>query len=151
MAAKYNTSLIITGMVIALFAIFIVLAVFFDPVVDTSKFEDPEVAKIVDSLGQMVWWTTVALVMLPIMLILIVIAGYLFISAAKLTAAPPATTPIALAPAKKGFLGTKPAPVKAGVNEASTPYDILDLRYARGEITRDQYLAMKADMKSKGL
>ena len=30
--------------------------------------------------------------------------------------------------------------------EQSSPRDILDLRYARGEITRDQYEIMKADL-----
>ncbi len=30
---------------------------------------------------------------------------------------------------------------------AQTPLDILDARYARGEITRDEYQEMKADLK----
>ena len=32
--------------------------------------------------------------------------------------------------------------------EAGEPYDILRARYARGELTRDQYLQMKQDIES---
>jgi NADH:ubiquinone oxidoreductase subunit 5 (subunit L)/multisubunit Na+/H+ antiporter MnhA subunit len=145
MEAKHNVSLIITGMVICLFVVFIVLAIFLKPYYgETQDIADPQMRQLAESMAQTTWWMTVALVMLPIMLILIVIAGYLFISAAKLTAPAPVIAPVA-APAKPGLFGSKPATGK--VNEASAPTDVLDLRYARGEITRDQYMAMKADMK----
>jgi uncharacterized membrane protein len=33
------------------------------------------------------------------------------------------------------------------VLEPSNPSDVLDLRYARGEISHDQYMSMKTNMK----
>ena len=146
MQDTHNVSLIISGMVICLFVVFIVLAVFIDPNAETQNLPD-EMKPYAESMARMTWWMTVALVMLPIMLILIVIAGYLFISAAKLTSSNP--TPVPPAGPKPGLFGNKTTSVKT--KEASTTPDVLDLRYARGEITRDQYMAMKTDMKSNRL
>jgi uncharacterized membrane protein len=123
---------------------FIVLAAFIHPDAETKNIADPQLKQVAESMAQMTWWVTVALIVLPVMLVLIVIAGYLFITASKAETPKPAAP--AVAPAKTGLFGAKPA-APAKVNEASSPYDVLDLRYARGEITRDQYMAMKADMK----
>jgi uncharacterized membrane protein len=149
MQAKHNASLIITGVVIALFVVFIVLAAFVHPDAETTGITDPQMKQVAESMAQMTWWVTLALVMLPIMLILIVIAGYLFISAAKLTAVGSTPNTPSPAPSKSGLFGNKVTSSK--VNEANTPTDVLDLRYARGEITRDQYMAMKTDMRSSRL
>jgi uncharacterized membrane protein len=61
-----------------------------------------------------------------------VVAAYLFITEDRASR---------LLPARQD---TKPV---EKVKEAIDPNDALDLRYARGELTRDQYMAMKADMR----
>ena len=97
-----------------------------DPQAD--QITEPQAKAIADSMAKMVWWMTVAAIVLPIMLVLIVIAAYLFITQDR----------------PSWFLQARPS---EKVKEAVTPSDVLDLRYARGEITRDQYMAMKTDMK----
>jgi uncharacterized membrane protein len=124
---KHNASIFLVGAVIVLFFVFIIVAGFFTPDAGASGITDPEARRIVESMADMLWWMTVATVVLPIMMLLIIIAAYLFITEDR---------PSWLIPA---------AP-SAKVKEATSPEDILDLRYARGEITRDQYMAMKADM-----
>jgi uncharacterized membrane protein len=126
---KHNASLMLVGAVIVVFFAFIVVAGFFAPDADTAQIQDPEARAMLDSMAAMLWWMTVATIVLPIMMILVVIAAYLFITEDRPSWLLPA------APSEK-------------VKEATTPADILDLRYARGEITRDQYMAMKADMKA---
>jgi hypothetical protein len=143
MLVKHNASLIITGVVICLFVMFIVLAAFIHPSAETQNITDPQVKQIAESMAQMTWWLTVAVIILPIMLVLIIIAGWLFITADK-SEAPKSATP-APAASKSTFFGKSVSGAK--VAEASSPHDVLDLRYARGEITRDQYMAIKADMK----
>ena len=102
--------------------------------------------QIAESMAQMTWWLTVAVIILPIMLILIIIAGYMFITATKAEVTKPATiAPPTPAGQKSSFFGKSVSGTK--VAEASNPYEVLDLRYARGELTRDQYMAIKADMK----
>lgn len=125
---KHNASLILVASVIVLFFVFIVVAGFFAPDAGTNAISDPQAKAMADSMARMLWWMTVATIVLPIMLILVVIAAYLFITEDRPSWLIPA------APSEK-------------VKEATTPADILDLRYARGEITRDQYMAMKADMR----
>jgi uncharacterized membrane protein len=143
MLVKHNASLIITGVVICLFVMFIFLAAFVHPDAETKNIVDPQAKQIAESMAQMIWWITVAMIILPVMLVLIIIAGWLFITA-KRTEAPKVATLAPAAP-KSTFFGKPVAATK--VSEASTPHDVLDLRYARGEITRDQYMAIKADMK----
>jgi uncharacterized membrane protein len=126
---KHNASLILVGAVIVLFFAFIIVAGFFAPDAGTGGITDPEAKAMVDSMSRMLWWMTVATIVLPIMMILIIIAAYLFVTEDR----------------PSWFL---PAAPSDKVKEATTPADVLDLRYARGEISRDQYMAMKADMKS---
>lgn len=146
MLVKHNASLIITGVVICLFVMFIVLAAFIHPDAETKNITDPQVKQIAESMAQMTWWLTVAVIILPIMLILIIIAGYMFITATKAEVTKPATiAPPTPAGQKSSFFGKSVSGTK--VAEASNPYEVLDLRYARGELTRDQYMAIKADMK----
>jgi uncharacterized membrane protein len=125
---KHNASLILVGAVVVLFFAFIVVAGFFAPDAGTEQITDPQAKAMVDSMAAMLWWMTVATVVLPIMMILVVIAAYLFITEDR------PSWFIRAAPSEK-------------VKEATDPADILDLRYARGEITRDQYMAMRTDMK----
>ncbi|MBI0583266.1 MAG: hypothetical protein ISF22_03460 [Methanomassiliicoccus sp.] len=131
---KHNASLILVGVIVTLFFVFIIVAGFFAPDDATAGIEDSEAKALAESLAAMVWWMTVAVIILPIMMVLIVLAAYLFITEDRASRFLPARP--------------EPAPVQAEkVKEATTPYDVLDLRYARGEITRDQYVSMKADMK----
>ncbi len=125
---KHNASLILVGAVIVVFFAFIIVAGFLAPNAGTESITDPEARAMLNSMAAMLWWMTVATVVLPIMMILIIIAAYLFITEDRPSWLLPA------APSDK-------------VKEATTPADILDLRYARGEITRDQYMAMKTDMR----
>jgi heme/copper-type cytochrome/quinol oxidase subunit 2 len=150
MLVKHNASLIITGVVICLFVMFIVLAAFIRPNAYTDDINEPQLKVIAESMAQMIWWMTVALIVLPIMLVLILIAAYMFITANK-TEAPKPEKLVASAPAaqKSTFFGKSASGTKLA--EASSPNDVLDLRYARGELTRDQYMAIKADMKTQRL
>jgi di/tricarboxylate transporter len=141
MLVKHNASLIITGVVICLFVMFIVLAAFIRPSVDTGDLTGAEKTMVLN-MAQMVWWMTIALIVLPIMLILILIAAYMFITADRTKEPKPAPAPAAQ---KSTFFGKSVSGTK--VAEASSPNDALDLRYAKGELTRDQYMAIKADMK----
>lgn len=125
---KHNASMFLVAAVIVLFIGFIVVAAVFPPSAKTEQIADPDARAMLESMAKMLWWMTVATVVLPIMMILIVIAAYLFITEDR------ASWFIPAAPSEK-------------VKEATTPADILDLRYARGEITRDQYMAMKTDMR----
>ncbi len=146
MLIKHNASLIITGVVVCLFVMFIVLAAFIHPDAETSKITDPAARELADSMAQMIWWMTVALIVLPIMLVLIIIAAYMFITAEKANTLKPAPVPAAQ---KSTFFGKSVSGAK--VADATSPTDALDLRYAKGELTRDQYMAMKADMKAQRL
>jgi uncharacterized membrane protein (DUF485 family) len=154
---RKNVSMIITGVVLCLFVMFIVLAAFIRPDAGTGDIADPQVKAIADSMAQMMWWMTVALITLPIMLLLIAIAAYLFITGSNPSPAKPSAslsssaTPAGPAPflSKQSIFGGKPAAAKTA--DPSAPGDVLDLRYARGEITRDQYMAMKQDMKTPRL
>lgn len=125
---KHKASMMLVGAVVFLFFLFIVVAGFFAPDPKTDQIAEPQAKAIADSMAKMVWWMTVAAIVLPIMLVLIVIAAYLFITQDR----------------PSWFLQARPS---EKVKEATTPSDVLDLRYARGEITRDQYMAMKTDMK----
>ena len=125
---KHNASIFLIGAVIVLFFVFIVVAGFFPPDAGTENISDPQAQAMVESMSKLLWWMTVATVVLPIMMLRIVIAAYLFVTEDR------PTWFIQAAPTEK-------------VKEATSPADILDLRYARGEITRDQYMAMKTDMK----
>jgi putative membrane protein len=46
----------------------------------------------------------------------------------------------------KALFSTGSSTMKPPKNESSNPLDMLELRYGRGEITREQFLQMKKDM-----
>lgn len=128
---------IVLTVIVAMFALFVVLTEFIPPNTNVANISDPGIRAEMDALRQAVWWTTIAMVMLPIMLLLIALAIYLFITGN------PAPSVMKVPGQKRGLLGMGSRSKKV---EASSTSDVLDLRYARGEITREQYLAMKADL-----
>ena len=139
---------IVLTLIVCMFAFFVVIAALFVPadanaanIAEGSA--DEALVGTIASLRQAIWWTTMATVMLPIMMMMLALAMYLFVTGNPATAHAQAT-----AGAKPKLFGIVPksAPKKA---EATSTSDILDLRYARGEITREQYLAMKEDLKAQ--
>jgi uncharacterized membrane protein len=127
---KHNASLILAGVVVVLFSVFIVVAGFLYPGANTDTIVNEDARALAESMSRMIWWMTVAVIILPIMLVVIVVAAYLFITEDRVSRTRPSR---ADKNAEK-------------VKEATDPHDALDLRYARGELSRDQYMAMKADM-----
>lgn len=156
---------ITTTLLVCLFAVFVMLAVFITPDMDGGEFESKDVELVVENMRQMVWWMTVGLVVLPIMLLLLSVAVYLFItsdgmkSKTGLTPEPSASNLPAsssTSSSRPSLLGSpKPSPgappSSSKLAEATNPGDVLDLRYARGEITRDKYMEMKKDIKTPRL
>jgi uncharacterized membrane protein len=124
--------MILAGVVVALFFVFIVVAGFLYPGANTDAIVNEDARDLAESMARMMWWMTVAIIILPIILLLIVVAAYLFITEDRASRLLPA------------HHDAKPV---EKVKEAIDPNDALDLRYARGELTRDQYMAMKADMR----
>ncbi|WP_019176623.1 SHOCT domain-containing protein [Methanomassiliicoccus luminyensis] len=136
---------IVTTLIVALFVVFVLLAAVIKPdtgVPDTIT--NPELKSTLESLRQAVWWTTIAMYMLPIMMMLIMLAMYLFITGNPAGIPPKATAPTLK---KGGLSGIIPHGKSKKAAEPAGTSDVLDLRYARGEITREQYLAMKEDLK----
>ncbi len=80
---RRGLSLILTGVAFVLFIMFIILAGFITPDPHTSDIQDEQVRQIATSMAQMTWWMTVALFTLPVMMLLICIAVYLFVTQDK--------------------------------------------------------------------
>ena len=141
---RRGLSLLLTGVAFVLFIMFVLLAGFFSPDPHTSDIQDEQVRELATSMAQMTWWMTVALVTLPVMMLLICIAVYLFVTQDK-----PSLLAKTQETVKNTILHAKPQahPQAVKVLEPSNPSDVLDLRYARGEISHDQYMSMKTNMK----
>lgn len=131
---------IVLTLIACTFVIFILLTAVFPPDTGVSGVVNDELRAELEALRQAVWWTTMAMVMLPILMMLITLAMYLFITGNPAPAAKKA--PAVKKDGPFDFI-SKPKPKKV---EVTSTADVLDLRYARGEITREQYLAMKADL-----
>ncbi len=138
---RRGLSLILTGAAFLLFLMFIVLAGFFHPDAETGGIENAEVRAIAESMAQMMWWMSVALMTVPVLMLLILIAVYLFMTQDRKGLVARAQEKV-----EKGLFRSRSPPVK--VLEASSASDMLDLRYAKGELTHDQYMAMKTDMRA---
>lgn len=143
------------------FVIFVILAVLVTPepsldYKDITPGSDNEyLVDAIQDLNNMVWWMTVSFIMLPIMLLLLFLAiFFLFTSKEEGVPKPSASAGVS-------FLGpreeAKPAPeVKEQPsgdhsNQQVDPSDALDLRYARGEVTREQYLELQKELKKARL
>jgi uncharacterized membrane protein len=135
---------IVVTLIVALFFVFVLMAVFVKPDMGVSDIVREDIRLELEALREAVWWTTLASFMLPIMMMLIALAIYLFITGNPAGAPVKAAAPAA--PKKGGLFGMVPG-VKPKKAEPASTFDVLDLRYARGEITREQYLAMKEDLK----
>jgi len=135
---------VVTWMAVMLFVVMILLAVYMTPtgldknLPPENTLDDNELLLIneIKNLRQMVWWTTIAMVMLPIIMLLMMLAIYLF-----LTANPAQAVSTYSSASQRGLFGKTKAS-RTLVDDTS----VLDERYARGEITREQYLSMKADL-----
>ena len=157
-AAFWVTSTLLVCMVV----MFIILAVLVTPEPsldynDVAPGSDNEyLVDAVRDLSNMVWWMTVSFIMLPIMLLLLFLAIY-FLFTAKDAGQPKAAATTSIFPGTKDA-GTKDAKVveegrtpATNKTEALDPSDALDLRYARGEVTREQYLDMQRELKKARL
>jgi uncharacterized membrane protein len=138
---RRGLSLILTGVAFIVFLMFIILAGYFHPDAETAGIENAEARAIAESMAQMTWWMSVALVTLPVLMLLILIAVYLFMTQDKQGFISKTQEKF-----KSSLFGGHAQPMK--VLEPSNATDLLDLRYARGEISQDQYMAMKNNMKA---
>ncbi len=133
---------VVVVMLVALFALFAIMAAFLQPAVDFNT-GDAMVDDLLTHASRMAWWSTIALVMLPVILLLISVAVYLFLTSVKVPGVPYVGN---------GAVNTlvngkddKSVPVVGG----KTPLDLLSERYVRGELTRDQYNTMRKDIVGK--
>lgn len=126
---------VVVTVIACLFALFLFLAAIIKPTVDVTGLTSSE-ATLVKNMTQMMWWMTVALVMLPIMLLLITVAVWLFVTDKQ-----EQTHDQVVINAANGTKTVIPA-------EHQSAAEVLDVRYARGEITRDQYTQMKKDVRT---
>ena len=151
-------------LLICSFVIFVILAVLVTPTpnLDYDAIEGSvgaeHLADAIQDLNNMVWWMTVGFIMLPIMLLLLVLAIF-FLFTMREEGSPKSTSsriPGFKAPdtnksedaEKNNDIKSLPSSSK---NEAIDPNDALDLRYARGEITRDQYMDLQRELKKTRL
>jgi hypothetical protein len=70
---KHNARSILAGVVVILF--FVVVAGFLDPGTDTGAIENEDTRVLAESRAWMVWWMTIAVIILLVMLVLIVTAA----------------------------------------------------------------------------
>ena len=149
-------------LLVCMFVIFVILAVLVtpEPKLDYSNIDaGSNTEYLVDAvrdLNNMVWWMTVGFIMLPIMLLLLFLAIY-FLFTAKDDGQPKAAAALPVSPGtkdagSKDSKGASEARTSAGSKtETLDPSDALDLRYARGEVTREQYLDMQRELKKARL
>ncbi len=117
---------------------FVFLAAFIRPSTDITGLTSSE-ATMMENMAVMIWWMTLALVLFPIMLVLTSVAVWLFLTDKG-------------AVTSGGMTIDRPRRSKAiGALDQGSASDVLDMRYARGEITRDQYQQMKKDVMSARL
>jgi hypothetical protein len=70
---KHNARSILAGVVVILF--FVVVAGFLDPGTDTGAIVNEDTRVLAESRARMVWWMTIAVIILLVMLVLIVTAA----------------------------------------------------------------------------
>ncbi len=147
-------------LLVCMFVIFIILAVLVTPKpaldhADIVAGSDTEyLVDAIQDLNNMVWWMTVSFIMLPIMLLLLFLALFFLFTSKDDRGPKPA-------PTGTSFLGpryevrpasdAKPQPAVGQAAPQIDPSDALDLRYARGEVTREQYAELQKDLKKARL
>ncbi len=128
---------VVVVMLVALFALFTIMAAFLQPAMEFHT-TDPEALDLLQHASRMAWWSTIALVMLPVILLLITVAVYLFLTSAKVPGIP-------------SFNSYSPRDDRPSqvAGPSKNPLDLLNERYVRGELTRDQYNTMRRDIVGK--
>ncbi len=105
---------------IGMMALFVVLALFTQPEATYNPSLN-ETQNLMAHSERMAWWATVSLVMLPVIMLLIILAVYLFLSKAE---------------------------HEEHVGQAHlSALDVLNERYAKGELNQEQYEAMRKELK----
>lgn len=147
-------------LLVCMFAIFVILAVLVTPkpnldYSDITPGSDTEyLVDAIQDLNNMVWWMTVGFIMLPIMLLLLVLAAY-FLFTAKDPRTQGSTTNSGISflgpKDSKGAIDARSQPTGGQTMQHVDPSDALDLRYARGEVTREQYAELQKDLKKARL
>ena len=148
---------------ICMFAIFIILTLLVTPrpLLDHGDMNDGTnneyLVELAQDLSNMVWWITVGFVMLPIMLLLLILAIFLYFTSqgegqhgaeSMVKNVENAPTIGVRPPGDASKADSKPATDK---QQSIDPKDALELRYARGEVTREQYLDMQRELKNARL
>ena len=72
---KKSAFWVTSTLLVCTFVIFVILAFLVTPTLDISGI-DPNIIPLLENLNQLVWWMTVGLVMLPIVLLLLALAIY---------------------------------------------------------------------------
>jgi hypothetical protein len=139
---------ILSTLIVCLFVVFIMLVAFIRPDIDTTGITEPGTKAMVENLGHMVWWMTIALTVLPIILLLIAVDVYFYITAPKHIENAIAKANASNQPAT---ISIKRPGTEFKPGEHLSPQEVLDGRYARGELTRDQYSSMKKDIQATRL
>ena len=146
-------------LLVCMFAIFIILAVMVtpQPALDTSDIPAGSDIKylenVVQDLNNMVWWMTVSFIMLPIMLLLLFLALFFLFTSKDDRSSKAASTSVSfLGPREEAKSSDSKSQTSGNhANHPIDPSDALDLRYARGEVTREQYLELQKELKKARL
>lgn len=145
-------------LLVCMFVIFIILAVLVTPKPaldygDIVPGSDTEyLVDAVQDLNNMVWWMTVSFIMLPIMLLLLFLAlFFLFTSKDDRTPKAASTGVSFLGPREEVKSASVTQPSGGHANQHIDSSDALDLRYARGEVTREQYVELQKELKKAKL
>ncbi len=143
-------------LLVCMFVIFIILAVLVTPKPaldhgDIVAGSDTEyLVDAIQDLNNMVWWMTVSFIMLPIMLLLLFLALF-FLFTSKDDCGPTGASFLGPRYEVRPASDAKPQPAVGQAAPQIDPSDALDLRYARGEVTREQYAELQKDLKKARL
>lgn len=139
---------VLITLAISLFILFVLLALFIDPQdVQSSGLVDLAAA---DEL-RMIWILALMLFLGPIIMILVTAATIMLLKDVQI---PQVVQYADMSNFKSQVIGRKPAPVQsvtpAEAEGAQASLDDLNLKFIRGEITKEQYDEMKLTMEQKG-
>lgn len=139
---------VLITLAISLFILFVLLALFIDP-------QDVQASGLVDLAAadelRMIWILALMLFLGPIIMILVTAATIMLLKDVQI---PQVVQYADTSNFKSQVIGRKQAPVQnvtpAEAEEAQASLDDLNLRFIRGEITKEQYDEMKLAMEQKG-